>query len=71
MPPSASWPDIRNPLAITPEDHANHRSIKGVPLPEDLIPGLKAHKQAGLILKIARKPHLKATKTMRTRKKKK
>jgi hypothetical protein len=63
MCPDANWPGIPNPLNITAADHANHRSPRGVPLPQDLLPNdPKAHKQSGLILKAARKPHLKAGK---------
>lgn len=58
MPPDASWPNIPNPLAITSEDHARHRSPKGTISPGDLMAGEKMTKMAKLAMKFTHKKHL-------------
>lgn len=32
---AASWPNIRNPMAITPDDHAAHTTRPGIHYPSD------------------------------------
>ena len=43
--PGPEWPNIKNPLAITAEDHARrYRTARGIPLRRaDLIEGQKEH----------------------------
>jgi hypothetical protein len=57
---------------FTPEQHAAHRTAKGVHYPENLVPGLDSRKSAKALMKIGSKPHLKfmAKRTPKKRKKK-
>jgi hypothetical protein len=57
MTPDASWPNISDPLNITPEDHARHTERPGVPYPGDLLPGHKSTTMAKTALKFVNKPH--------------
>lgn len=55
--PGPEWPNIKNPLAITDEDHARHTERRGIPLPGDLIEGQKSTTMAKSALKFVNKPH--------------
>jgi hypothetical protein len=55
--PDASWPNIKNPLAITAEEHAAHTERRGIPHPKDLLPGAKSTTMAKTALKFVNKPH--------------
>jgi hypothetical protein len=57
---------------FTPEQHAAHRSPKGTPYPENLVPGLDSRKSAKGLMKAATKKHitLTAKRTGKRRKKK-
>lgn len=55
--PGPEWPNIKNPLAITAEDHARHTERRGIPLPGDLIEGQKSTTMAKSALKFVNKPH--------------
>jgi hypothetical protein len=71
MTPDAAWPNLpAYQREFTPEQHAAHRSPRGVPRPEDLAPRTTTVKAAKGLMKFARKPHLKLAKTAKTRKRK-
>jgi hypothetical protein len=62
--PDAFWPNLPAfQRDFTPEQHAAHRSPKGVPRPEDLAPRTTSVKAAKGLLKVVRKPHLTTRKT--------
>lgn len=50
------WPNLPNYTDHTPEQHAAHRSTRGIQRAEDV--GLDSRKAAKQIVKIVRKPHL-------------
>ncbi len=53
MTPDASWPNLPNYRAFSPEDHAAHTTPKGIPYESN------AKKQAQQAMKFVSKPHLK------------
>jgi hypothetical protein len=55
------WPNVSNPLAPTPADHAAHSPLKGIPHPHDI--GMDDKKAVSKLYKGARKMP-KARKTM-------
>jgi len=69
--PDANWPNLpAYQKEFTPEQHAAHRSPRGIPRPEDLAPRTTTVKAAKGLLKVVRKPHLKLSKSTKSRRKK-
>lgn len=63
MSPDALWPDLPGyATSFTTEQHAAHRTAKGIHYPENLGPGMDSRKAAKGLLKVVSRPHLKLTK---------
>lgn len=69
MSPGADWPNIKNPLAITAEDHERHTSPKGCCRPEDLEAAPVGNKLVRSAMKFVNKKHMTMKGKMHRRKK--
>jgi hypothetical protein len=59
MTPDANYFTSLPTYGHTKADHAAHTSPKGIPYPDDLIPGMKSTKLGKIAMKFVHKPHLK------------
>lgn len=64
MTPDSYWPNIKNPFAPTEEEHAAHRTPRGIATPADLTGDMKMTKMAKLAMKFIHKKHLSVKGTM-------